>query len=131
MFCDFENIALGVRDAHPAQFDIHKLFSRLLLTPARACILAIDAGDVSGHALCAPEAGRHALLDSGYCGDWDEREQVCRDAVVAADTRYLPLVVVAEDWPSGAFPNATAYASVREANLSGKKYACPFFRSDA
>ena len=88
--------------------------TRLLLTPARACILAIDAGAVSGHALCAPENGRHALLDSGYCGDWDERCQVADAAVTAAVVRDLPLVVVAEDWPSGAFPNATAYASVRE-----------------
>ena len=31
MFCDFENIALGVRDAHYAQFDIGKVIERLLL----------------------------------------------------------------------------------------------------
>lgn len=87
---------------------------RLALTPARAVILAIDAGAVSGHALTAPENGKHALLDSGYCGDADERSQVCEDAWLSADARDLPLVVVAEDWPSGAFPNATAYGSVRE-----------------
>jgi uncharacterized protein (TIGR00288 family) len=31
LFCDFENIALGVRDAHFAQFDISKVIERLLL----------------------------------------------------------------------------------------------------
>ncbi len=31
MFCDFENIALGVRDANYAQFDIAKVLERLLL----------------------------------------------------------------------------------------------------
>ena len=31
LFCDFENIALGVRDAHYAQFDINKVMERLLL----------------------------------------------------------------------------------------------------
>lgn len=31
MFCDFENIALGVRDAQYAQFDINKVLERLLL----------------------------------------------------------------------------------------------------
>ena len=31
VFCDFENIALGVRDAHYAQFDIKKVLERLLL----------------------------------------------------------------------------------------------------
>lgn len=31
MFCDFENIALGVRDANYAQFDIDKVIERLLL----------------------------------------------------------------------------------------------------
>jgi len=31
LFCDFENIALGVRDAHYAQFDIAKVIERLLL----------------------------------------------------------------------------------------------------
>ena len=31
LFCDFENIALGVRDADTAQFDISKVLERLLL----------------------------------------------------------------------------------------------------
>ena len=31
VFCDFENIALGVRDARYAQFDINKVIERLLL----------------------------------------------------------------------------------------------------
>jgi len=31
LFCDFENIALGVRDANYAQFDINKILERLLL----------------------------------------------------------------------------------------------------
>ena len=31
LFCDFENIALGVRDAKYAQFDIHRVLERLLL----------------------------------------------------------------------------------------------------
>ncbi|MEA3278272.1 MAG: NYN domain-containing protein [Pseudomonadota bacterium] len=31
LFCDFENIALGVRDAEDAQFDIGKVLERLLL----------------------------------------------------------------------------------------------------
>jgi uncharacterized protein (TIGR00288 family) len=31
LFCDFENIALGVRDAHYSQFDIRKVLERLLL----------------------------------------------------------------------------------------------------
>jgi uncharacterized protein (TIGR00288 family) len=31
LFCDFENIALGVRDAKYAQFDINKVLERLLL----------------------------------------------------------------------------------------------------
>lgn len=31
LFCDFENIALGVQDAHYAQFDIAKVIERLLL----------------------------------------------------------------------------------------------------
>jgi hypothetical protein len=31
LFCDFENIALGVRDAKYAQFDIDKVIERLLL----------------------------------------------------------------------------------------------------
>jgi uncharacterized protein (TIGR00288 family) len=31
LFCDFENIALGVRDARYAQFDINKVLERLLL----------------------------------------------------------------------------------------------------
>ncbi len=31
LFCDFENIALGVRDAKHAQFDIRKVLERLLL----------------------------------------------------------------------------------------------------
>jgi len=31
LFCDFENIALGVRDAHYDQFDIKKVIERLLL----------------------------------------------------------------------------------------------------
>lgn len=31
LFCDFENIALGVRDANYAQFDISKIIERLLL----------------------------------------------------------------------------------------------------
>src|SRR5476649_495812 len=31
LFCDFENIALGVRDARYAQFDIKKVLERLLL----------------------------------------------------------------------------------------------------
>ncbi|OHC70126.1 MAG: NYN domain-containing protein [Rhodocyclales bacterium GWA2_65_20] len=31
LFCDFENIALGVRDANYAQFDINKVLERLLL----------------------------------------------------------------------------------------------------
>jgi uncharacterized protein (TIGR00288 family) len=31
LFCDFENIALGVRDANYSQFDIDKVFERLLL----------------------------------------------------------------------------------------------------
>ena len=31
LFCDFENIALGVRDAKYAQFDMQKVLERLLL----------------------------------------------------------------------------------------------------
>jgi uncharacterized protein (TIGR00288 family) len=31
LFCDFENVALGVRDANIAQFDIRKVLERLLL----------------------------------------------------------------------------------------------------
>ena len=31
LFCDFENVALGVRDAKYAQFDIKKVLERLLL----------------------------------------------------------------------------------------------------
>ena len=31
LFCDFENIALGVRDAKYAQFNIDKVIERLLL----------------------------------------------------------------------------------------------------
>jgi uncharacterized protein (TIGR00288 family) len=31
LFCDFENVALGVRDAKYAQFDINKILERLLL----------------------------------------------------------------------------------------------------
>ena len=31
LFCDFENIALGVRDAKYAQFDISRVLERLLL----------------------------------------------------------------------------------------------------
>src|SRR5512140_2936909 len=31
LFCDFENVALGVRDAKYAQFDIRKVLERLLL----------------------------------------------------------------------------------------------------
>ena len=31
LFCDFENVALGVRDAKYAQFDINKVLERLLL----------------------------------------------------------------------------------------------------
>ena len=31
VFCDFENVALGVRDAGVAQFDINKVLERLLL----------------------------------------------------------------------------------------------------
>jgi uncharacterized protein (TIGR00288 family) len=31
LFCDFENVALGVRDARYAQFDINKVLERLLL----------------------------------------------------------------------------------------------------
>ncbi len=31
LFCDFENVALGVRDANYAQFDIRKVIERLLL----------------------------------------------------------------------------------------------------
>src|SRR5262245_43797184 len=31
LFCDFENIALGVRDARYAAFDIRKVLERLLL----------------------------------------------------------------------------------------------------
>ena len=31
LFCDFENVALGVRDAKYAQFDISKVLERLLL----------------------------------------------------------------------------------------------------
>src|SRR6195256_2734436 len=31
LFCDFENVALGVRDAKYAQFDITKVLERLLL----------------------------------------------------------------------------------------------------
>ena len=31
LFCDFENVALGVRDARYAQFDIRKVLERLLL----------------------------------------------------------------------------------------------------
>ena len=33
LFCDFENVALGVRDAKYAQFDIKKVLERLLLNP--------------------------------------------------------------------------------------------------
>jgi hypothetical protein len=31
LFCDFENIALGVRDAKHAKFDINKVLERLLV----------------------------------------------------------------------------------------------------
>src|SRR5438132_4214312 len=31
VFCDFENVALGVREAKYAQFDINKVLERLLL----------------------------------------------------------------------------------------------------
>ena len=31
LFCDFENIALGVRDAEYAEFDINKILERLLV----------------------------------------------------------------------------------------------------
>ena len=31
LFCDFENLALGVRDAKYAQFDMQKVLERLLL----------------------------------------------------------------------------------------------------
>ena len=31
LFCDFENVALGVRDAKNAAFDIQKVLERLLL----------------------------------------------------------------------------------------------------
>ena len=31
LFCDFENIALGVRDANYAKFDIQRVLERLLL----------------------------------------------------------------------------------------------------
>src|SRR5678809_347075 len=31
VFCDFENVALGVRDAHYSRFDIDKVLERLLL----------------------------------------------------------------------------------------------------
>ena len=32
LFCDFENIALGVRDAKYAKFDIDRVLERLLLS---------------------------------------------------------------------------------------------------
>jgi len=31
LFCDFENVALGVRDANYEKFDIKKILERLLL----------------------------------------------------------------------------------------------------
>ena len=31
LFCDFENVALGVRDANYEKFDIQKVLERLLL----------------------------------------------------------------------------------------------------
>ena len=31
LFCDFENVALGVREAKYAQFDISRVLERLLL----------------------------------------------------------------------------------------------------
>ena len=31
LFCDFENVALGVRDAKYAKFDMQKVLERLLL----------------------------------------------------------------------------------------------------
>lgn len=31
LFCDFENVALGVRDANYAEFDIRKVLERLLV----------------------------------------------------------------------------------------------------
>ena len=31
LFCDFENVAIGVRDSKYAQFDIVKVLERLLL----------------------------------------------------------------------------------------------------
>lgn len=31
LYCDFENVALGVRDARYAAFDIRKVLERLLL----------------------------------------------------------------------------------------------------
>jgi len=34
LFCDFENVALGVRDAKYAKFDINKVLERLLLKGA-------------------------------------------------------------------------------------------------
>ena len=36
LFCDFENIAMGVRDAKYAAFDIQKVLERLLL---KGCIV--------------------------------------------------------------------------------------------
>ena len=34
VFCDFENVALGVRDAKYRQFDVKKILERLLLKGA-------------------------------------------------------------------------------------------------
>ena len=31
LFCDFENVALGVREARYAEFDVRKVLERLLL----------------------------------------------------------------------------------------------------
>ena len=35
LFCDFENIALGVRDANYAKFDIRPVLEKLLLKDTR------------------------------------------------------------------------------------------------
>jgi len=59
LFCDFENVALGVREAKYAQFDVGRVLERLLLDFGGSVLLVTHEERVSG------AAGRVLRLEGG------------------------------------------------------------------
>ena len=74
LFCDFENLALGVRDAKYAQFDMKKVLERLLLKGS-IIVKLTSSGRTRALARCIPWS-RRCILDTP---SWACRQYIPRE----------------------------------------------------